>query len=171
VTTFEGGALHFFCPLAPKTLVTPLSLAGKNSSATVVQHLDGNRLRATLAPNVGLEVLPIPSTFPERRSNERLEGLSIPVIFSENRLPSMEREILSIPASFPERRPNARLEVLSEYRFPSERLESQPRRTSFSEYRFPSDGLECQSVWSSFPQNRSNVIGIDLGLFDSKIQQ
>ena len=35
----------------------PCSLAGKNSSATVAQHLDGNRLRATLAPNVGLKSL------------------------------------------------------------------------------------------------------------------
>jgi len=98
----------------------PCSLAGKNSSATVAQHLDGNRLRATLAPNVGLE------------------GLSIPVSFSENRLPSMERE--------------------DSRAFPSERLESQPRWTSFSEYRFPSDGLGSQSVWSSFPQNRPNAL-------------
>jgi len=36
----------------------PCSLADKNSSATVAQHLDGNRLRATLFPVEYLESMP-----------------------------------------------------------------------------------------------------------------
>ena len=160
----------------------PCSLAGKNSSAMVAQHLDGNRLRATLAPNVGLDVLSERTRFCEDRlPNAGLEVLSIPSSFPENRPANVELEDLSMscsfpdcrsnmghlglsaPASFSEQRLDARHEVLSRQinsandRFPSERLEGQPRRTSFSEYRFPSDGLESQSARNSFPQNRPNI--------------
>jgi len=145
----------------------PCSLAGKNSSATVAQHLDGNRLRATLAPNVGLEDLSIPCSFPDCRSNMGHLGLSAPPSFSEQRLdarhevlsreinsvndrfPNERLEALSIPASFPERRSNERLGGLS---IPASFPERRPNASLgvLSEYRFPSE-------WSSFPQKGPNV--------------
>ena len=69
----------------------------------------------------------------------------------------MEHEVLSISASFPEQRPNASLEVLSEYRFPSEMLESQSVWSSFPQNR-PNVALECQLIQTSLPDNRSRTV-------------
>ena len=142
----------------------------KNSSATVAQHLGANRLCATLAPDVGLEGLSTPVSFPESRCSMRFEDLSAPASFFECRADA-RREVLSIPAGLSEQRPNARLEILLERtRFCEDRLPNAGLEV-LSEYRFPSDGLEGKSVWSICPQNRSNVIesqSISTSLSDNK---
>ena len=89
----------------------PCSLAGNFQEPQLLMHPGGNR--ATLAPNVGLEVQPLRTGILDNRPNVGFEGQSKQTSLPEDRLPNVALEVLSISASSAEQRPNARLETES----------------------------------------------------------
>ena len=109
----------------------PCSLAGSYEEPRLLQHPDGNC--ATLAPNVGHEVLSTSAGFTQHKPNVDPEVLSTPASFSQHR-PDTKLEVKSKHASLPERR------------LPSKGYECQSMPTSLPENRSRTVRLQTPAV-------------------------